>query len=183
MVARHDGSGSPATGAIGALFSWWRRVLGSFLQTTARLIRRSPALVAGVSAALIGSVGAGTYAALTSGVLPAAQAALAIPLWAGIRLFVLLTVAHGGSEPDRASMLRSWGWGLTPFAVAFTAPLHALSFVLSALITWRALVLEGARPRRSALLVALSYGFQLAALLALWLMRNFVLAGQIMLLG
>ncbi len=183
MVARPDGPRRIVTDTAGGVFSWWRRALHLILQPGISAARVSPAMTAGFLGLAIGAIGSGFVTGAADGIALGVRTGLALPIWAGIRLLVMISAARNTSKTPRDLLIATWGWSLVPFAGALTPGLHAIAFIVSAALAWLVLEQSGVSRRIAISLVGWGYGFQIAVSLAVWLARNFLLAGRIVFLN
>ncbi len=180
MVARPQRPRTDLTALTHGVFARWRRALDALLHPTVRTVRTAPALTCGLAALAAGTLAAGTLSGAPDPVT-AWRAALGLPLWAAVRLVVFRIVSPGTVRVPRGVMVEAWAWSLLPFVVAVGPWLHAAAFVASAGVCALVLRRRGAGPREAVTLTAWVYGFQVAAVATVWLARNVVLAGRIIL--
>jgi hypothetical protein len=96
-------------------------------------------------------------------------------LWALVR-WLLMAYASRGTARGGAALLGASSLGLIAYGVAATPELRAVAWVVSAAVTWRALVTLGDSRRDAGRVVALAWGAQAAVVVASWIARGAVLA-------
>lgn len=188
MVARESDTNAEPKAAP-KLLSAWRNVLSRGVHTTAvsvaaalrvtdRLARgdasalASPSLVwVGLFCLLGGFAARAGFADGPRTVLTVASAAAASALWALVRYLTIVWVL-APSERRRRRVTGAWALGLTPLLFAIDGTAEALTSLLSAYITYRALMLGGFSRRRALTSVTAAWGVQLIGMTVLWLVMN-----------
>lgn len=122
--------------------------------------------------ALLGGSTAAIGLALWGSRAPGALAAIAVvALWAPGRLAVMRVAAEPRDSAERATIAAAWGLGLLPFGLALWPVARVVAWVASAVIVQRA-VRCGFDARDSRWILAWTFGIEVAAVFAAWLMRN-----------
>ncbi|MDP2181556.1 MAG: hypothetical protein Q8K99_03180 [Actinomycetota bacterium] len=116
----------------------------------------------------VAAAGLGLWQSRTPGEL---AAVIVVVLWAPGRLLVMRVAAEPGSDVERVAVTAAWGLGLLPFGLALWPATRAMAWVASAVIVHRA-IRCGFDTRDSRWIWAWTFGIELVALLAVWLLRN-----------
>ncbi len=195
MVARRsetESTPSPRGGLFAELFEMWRRLVTRLRDALAPLwMRLFPAKNpdAPVRPWLLSRtvVWIGCASVLMGA---AAGIALAIPglprslaVWAGaqsliwaVARWLLMRYAGRGIARNSAALLGASSLGLVAYAFAATPELRALAWVVSAVITWLALVRLGDSRREASRNVGIAWGAQAVVVAASWFARSAVIA-------
>lgn len=116
---------------------------------------------------------AGAVIAIAGGSAPvAAIATLAIEFaWAAARLVIVLLLTPASLLPRRRLVV-ACSAGLAPYMFGVLAPLRLLSFLASALLTYRGLAAAGLSGRDTRLAVGWAFGGQVAVMAFAWIARG-----------
>lgn len=188
MVARESDTKGAPRGPL-RLFSAWRSVLSRSVRAAAasvastfsvmdRLARGDGSALAapsvlwmGLFCLLAGFAARMGFADGARTALTVASAAIASALWALVRYLTIMWVV-APTERGRRMILGAWALGLTPMLFAIDGTAEVLVSLLSAYITYRALMLAGVANRSALASVAAAWGVQLAGMATLWLVMN-----------
>lgn len=188
MVARESDTKDEPNGAPN-LFSTWRKALSrgvraaaASLASTLRVMDRlargdrsalaQPALLwAGLFCLLGGFAARVGFADGRRTAMTLASAAIASALWALVRYLTIIWVV-APSERKRRMITGAWAIGLTPLLFAVDGTAEVLTSLLSAYITYRALMLAGVGRRSALTSVTAAWGVQVAGMAILWLVMN-----------
>lgn len=96
-------------------------------------------------------------------------------LWAAVRWLLMRFTARGAAR-DSAVLLGASSLGLLAYAFAVNPELRVAAWVLSATLTWFALVRLGDREREAARTVGIAWGAQALVVIGSWIARNGVMA-------
>ncbi len=126
----------------------------------------------GLRALVFGTL-TGVVIAIAGGSAPvAAFATLAIELaWAAARLIIVMLLTPPGLL-SRHRILVACAAGLAPYVFGVLAPLRLLSFLASALLTYRGLAAAGLGVRDTRLAVGWAFGGQIAVMAFAWIARG-----------
>jgi hypothetical protein len=183
---------SPETpGFFGRLFEMWRRLITWCADALADLPQLlAPAEKPAASRPLLTSrtvvwlgYGALLLGAATGVVLAPAGLSRTLALWAGVQSvlwalvrWLLMRLLGRGRARDSAALLGASSLGLVAYVAAVTPELRAAAWVVSAVITWMALVRLGDARREAARTVGIAWGAQALVVAATWLARSGVMA-------
>lgn len=195
MVARRFDTktdAGTASALLAELFEMWRRLVTRWRDALLRLrLRLTPAekpggasrpwlLRRGVvwlgGSALVLGIALGV--ALAPPGLPRSLALWAgaqSALWAAVR-WLLMRYTGRGVARDGAKLLGASSLGLLAYAAAVTPELRAAAWVVSAALTWLALVRLGDPRSEAGRTVAIAWGAQALVVAASWIARNGALA-------
>lgn len=188
MVARESDTKDGPTGAPN-LFLTWRNVLSrsvraaaASIATTVRVMDRlargdrsalahPSVLWVGTFCLLSGFAARAGFADDRRAAMTVVSAAIASALWALVRYLILIWVVAPTAR-KRRMITGAWAIGLAPLLFAIDGTAEVLASLLSAYITYRALMLAGIRRRLALTSVAAAWGVQVAGMAMLWLVLN-----------
>ena len=96
-------------------------------------------------------------------------------LWAGVR-WLLMRLTGRGAARDSAKLRGATSLGLLAYVAAVTPELSVAAWVVSAVVTWLALVRLGDARRQAARTVGIAWGAQALVVAASWIARSGVMA-------